>query len=77
MAPVITPRHSLLRLRTRLSRSDGFSMVELLVVMLIMVVILAAIYAVWFGLQRTYAFTDDDLTAQEEARRALSEMVEA
>ncbi|MBN1321045.1 MAG: prepilin-type N-terminal cleavage/methylation domain-containing protein [Thermoleophilia bacterium] len=69
-------RHRLLRLRGRLARSAGFTMTELLVAMLIMMVVLAAIYAIWFGLQRTYAFTDEDLTAQHEARAALSEMVE-
>lgn len=51
-------------------------MIELLVAMLLMMVVLAAIYAIWFGIQRTYAFTEDDLTAQEQARNAMSEMVE-
>jgi hypothetical protein len=50
---------------------------ELLVVMVIMFVVLGAIYTVWFGLQRTYSFTDDDLTAQRQAQTALSEMVES
>lgn len=54
----------------------GFTLVELLVGMLIMLVVLGAIYTIWFGLQRTYSFTDDDMTAQQEARTALSEMVE-
>jgi hypothetical protein len=43
---------------------------------LLMLVVLAAAYGIWFGLQRTYAFTDEDLKAQTEARAALNEMVE-
>lgn len=54
----------------------GFSLIELLVAMLVMTIVLAAIYAIWFGLQRTYAFTEDDMNAQQEARNALNEMVE-
>lgn len=63
-------------LRDRVSQPEGFTMVELLVAMMLIMVILAAIFSVWFGLQRTYAFTEDDLKAQREARAALSEMVE-
>jgi len=44
--------------------------------MVILLVVLAAIYGIWFGLQRTYSFTDDDLSAQEQARAAMGEMVE-
>jgi hypothetical protein len=51
-------------------------MVELLVVMIVMLVVLGAIYSIWFGLQRSYSFTNDDLTAQDQARKAMSEMVE-
>ena len=62
--------------RRRLSGEGGFSLVELLVAMVIMIVILGAIYGIWFGLQRSYSFTNDDMTAQEQARSALNEMVE-
>jgi prepilin-type N-terminal cleavage/methylation domain-containing protein len=54
----------------------GFSLMELLVVMVVMFVVLGAIYTIWFGLQRSYSFTNDDLTAQDRARQAMSEMVE-
>lgn len=64
------------RARRLLTGSGGLSLVELLVVMLILVVVLGAVYTIWFGLQRTYSFTEDDLTAQERARGAMSEMVE-
>lgn len=60
----------------RFTGEAGFSLVELLVVVLVMVVVLGAVYAVWLGLQRTYAFTYEDLGAQAEARAALAEMVE-
>jgi hypothetical protein len=50
--------------------------VELLVSMLLMFVVMGAIYGVWFGLQRTYSYTEDDMTAQQQARTALAEMVE-
>jgi Tfp pilus assembly protein PilV len=64
------------RIRRQVSGQGGLSLVELLVAMLIMIVILGAIYTIWFGLQRTYSFTDDDMTAQEQARAAMDEMVE-
>ena len=41
-----------------------------------MLVILAAVYGIWFGMQRTYGFTDEDMKAQSEARAAMNEMVE-
>jgi prepilin-type N-terminal cleavage/methylation domain-containing protein len=63
-------------IRSRLRSSEGFSLVELLVAMLVMVLVLFAIYGIWSGLQRTYSFTDEDMKAQREARAALSEMVE-
>ena len=44
--------------------------------MVLLLVVLMAIYAIWFGLQRTYSYTDDDMQAQAEARTALNEMVE-
>lgn len=54
----------------------GLTMIELLVAMVLMFVVLGAIYGIWFGLQRSYSFTEDDFTAQDQARRALTEMVE-
>jgi prepilin-type N-terminal cleavage/methylation domain-containing protein len=62
--------------RCRLGGQGGFSLVELLVAMVLMVLILGAIYGIWFGLQRSYSFTDEDMTAQAQARSALNEMVE-
>jgi prepilin-type N-terminal cleavage/methylation domain-containing protein len=64
------------RFRRRLAPQEGFTMVELLVAMVLMLVIMAGIYTIWFGLQRTYSFTNDDMMAQQEARSALNEMVE-
>ena len=54
----------------------GFTIIELMVAMGLMLVVLGAIYGIWFGLQRTYSFTEDDLTAQGQARSAMGEMVE-
>lgn len=51
-------------------------MTELLVASVLVIVVLAAIFGIWLGLQRTYRFTDEDMTAQAEARAALNEMVE-
>lgn len=62
--------------RHRLSRDQGFTLVEVLIAMMLMVVVVVAVYAVWFGLQRSYQFTEDDMRAQQEARTALNEMVE-
>ncbi len=64
-----TSRH-LLRVR------HGFTMVELLVAMVLMFVVMGAIFGIWFGLQRAYTFTEDDMSAQQQARSALAEMVE-
>ncbi len=63
-------------IRSALARREGFTLVELLVVMMVLLVIMGAIYTVWFGLQRSYSFTDEDLSAQSQARAAMSEMVE-
>ena len=52
-------------------------MVELLVAMVIMVVIMLAVLSVWSRLESTYAFTNDDLVAQAQARTAMGEMVES
>jgi prepilin-type N-terminal cleavage/methylation domain-containing protein len=72
-----------IRIRTIISSTrsgargeDGFSLVELLVALVVFGIVLAAIYGIWFGLQRTYAFTEDDMRAQEQAREAMGEMVE-
>lgn len=51
-------------------------MVELLVAMGVLVLVMAAIFGIWLGLGRTYAFTQDDILAQDQARAALGEMVE-
>jgi Tfp pilus assembly protein PilV len=60
----------------RLSRSEGYSLIELLVAMMLTLVVMVAIFGIWFGLQRTYSFTDEDLSAQEQGRAALNEIVE-
>jgi prepilin-type N-terminal cleavage/methylation domain-containing protein len=64
------------RLIRRLSGTDGFSLTEVLVASMLMLVVLAAVYGIWFGLQRAYSFVDEDMRAQSEAREALNEMVE-
>ncbi len=51
-------------------------MIELLIVMVLIFVVMGGIYAIWFGLQRTYSFTEDDMKAQNQAQSALAEMVE-
>lgn len=65
------------RARRRLRQHEGFTLVELVVATVLMLVVLAGIYTIWFGLQRTYSFTEDDMGAQQQARTALAEMVEA
>jgi hypothetical protein len=47
-----------------------------LTVMVLMFVVMGAIYGIWFGLQRSYSYTEDDMGAQREAQTALAEMVE-
>ena len=64
------------RLPTRFTGRAGFTLVEVLVASLLLLVVMAAIFAVWQGLTRTYAFTEDDITVQQEARLAMAEMVE-
>jgi prepilin-type N-terminal cleavage/methylation domain-containing protein len=64
------------RLIRRISGTAGFSLTEVLVASVLMLVVLAAVYGIWFGLQRTYSFVDEDMKAQAEARSALNEMVE-
>jgi len=63
-------------IRRPLGRCEGFTLVEMLVAMLVLALVLLAVYTIWFGLQRSYAFTDEDMKAQREARAALAEMVE-
>jgi PHD/YefM family antitoxin component YafN of YafNO toxin-antitoxin module len=48
----------------------------MLIVVLLLVVVMGAIYGVWQGLSRTYAFAEEDMTAQTQARAAMAEMVE-
>jgi hypothetical protein len=52
------------------------TLVELLVASALMLVVMAAIYGVWSGLDRTFRFTNDDMIAQQEAREAMGEIVE-
>lgn len=67
------PRPPALRM---VRRQGGFTMVELLTAMALMMVVMAAIFGIWFGLQRAYTFTEDDMSAQHQARTAMAEMVE-
>lgn len=71
-----TDSRASLRFRRTWRGKEGFSLVETMVAMVLMLVVLGAIYGVWFGLQRTYSFADEDLAAQEQARTAMNEMVE-
>lgn len=42
----------------------------------LLLVVMTAVYGIWFGLQDTFVFANDDMQAQEQARMALGEMVE-
>lgn len=42
----------------------------------LLLVVMAAVYGIWFGLQDTYVFANDDMLAQEQSRTAMGEMVE-
>jgi prepilin-type N-terminal cleavage/methylation domain-containing protein len=55
---------------------EGFSLIEVMVAMVLLLVVMAAVYGIWFGLQDTFVFANDDMIAQEQARMALGEMVE-
>lgn len=64
-------------LRHRLRNQEaGLSLIELMIAMMLMLVVMGATYGIWNGISRTYAFTEDDLTAQDQARQAMGEMVE-
>jgi len=54
----------------------GYSLAELLVAMVILMIVLGAIYGAWQSLSRTYAFAEEDMSAQTQARFAMAEMVE-
>jgi len=60
----------------RQSRQTGYSIVEVLVVMVILLIVMTAVYGVWLSLGRTYAFAEEDQNAQTQARAAMAEMVE-
>jgi prepilin-type N-terminal cleavage/methylation domain-containing protein len=60
----------------RSARQAGVTLIELLVVMGILLVIMGAVYGVWMGLTRTYAFTEEDVSTQTQSRAAMAEMVE-
>ncbi len=55
---------------------SGFSLVELLVAMVVLIVVMGATFGIWLGLENVYTFTNDDMVAQEQARTAMGEMVE-
>ena len=63
-------------LRRRLQGRAGYSLIELVIACLLLAVVLGGVMGIWLGLQRTYAYTGDDVKAQEQARMALGEMVE-
>lgn len=74
----VTPRFSKIRDRAGLSaeREAGFSLIEVMVAMMLLLIVMAAVYGIWFGLQDAFVFANDDMLAQEQARTALGEMVE-
>lgn len=75
----MTMSRTIKSLRARLShpvKGEGFTLIEVMMASVLMVVVLAAVYGIWFGMQRTYGFTDEDMKAQTEARAAMNEMVE-
>ena len=74
MRPLKRPRTSIGETRTE--EQGGLSLIELLVAMSILIVAMGAIYGIWLGLGRTYAYTQDDIVAQQQAQAALGEMVE-
>jgi prepilin-type N-terminal cleavage/methylation domain-containing protein len=65
-----------LRAAAGTDRERGMTLVELMIAAMLMLVLLGAVYGIWSGLDRTFAFTNDDLAAQEQARMAMGEMVE-
>lgn len=69
-------KHTLRTVGRRSRRQAGYSLIELVIACLLLTVVMAGIMGIWLGLQRTYAYTDDDAKAQEQARMALAEMVE-
>lgn len=58
-------------------RQEGFTLIELLIASALLLVVMGAVYGIWSGLQNTYAFTSDDMIAQDQARTAMGEMVES
>lgn len=62
--------------RTRRTSAQGLSLIELLIAMMLLIVVSAATFGVWSRLENTYSFFQDDVSAQEEARMALGEMIE-
>ena len=80
MSPTSRSKHNALgyrREKSFMSGQEGMSLIELLVASVLLLVVMGAIYGVWSGLQRTYAFTNDDMIAQDQARVAMGEMVES
>ena len=63
--------------RMRTTGQEGLTLIELLVASVLLLVVMGAVYGIWSGLQNTYAFTNDDMVAQEQARMAMGEMVES
>jgi prepilin-type N-terminal cleavage/methylation domain-containing protein len=61
----------------RTTGQEGLTLIELLVASVLLLVVMGAVYGIWSGLQNTYAFTNDDMVAQEQARNAMGEMVES
>lgn len=59
-----------------LRSEQGISLVELLVAMALLLVVLAAMSGLFISLQNTYAFTNEDILAQQQAQAAMNEMVE-
>lgn len=64
------------RRRRRLSREQGTTLVELLVVMVIMSIVTAMIMVTWFALQSAYSSTTIATKQRETAQQAMSRMVQ-
>ena len=53
--------------------SHGYSMIELLVVMLVSGILMAGMLGVYYGVQRSFADTGSRMVNQDDARTAMNE----
>ncbi len=59
---------------TRLSKEDGFTLPEMLVTMVIMIVVLFALYSIFDMGLRVFSFGNNEVEATENARQGLERM---